>query len=60
MGIMLQSPRTLTKKILGDRTFLAAAPKPCGMGYHHKYEMSPIFIGLKAYLRPIFFRLAFY
>ena len=30
------------------------------MGYHHKCEMSPIFIGLKVYLRPNFFRLAFY
>ena len=27
MGIMLQMPRTLTKKTLGDRAFLAAAPK---------------------------------
>ena len=27
MGIMLQTPRTLTKKTLGDRAFLAAAPK---------------------------------
>ena len=26
----------------------------CGMGYHHKYEISQIFIGLKVYLRPIF------
>ena len=27
MGIMLQTPRTLTKTTLGDRAFLAAAPK---------------------------------
>ena len=27
MGIMLQTPRTWTKKTLGDRAFLAAAPK---------------------------------
>ena len=27
MGIMLQTPKTLTKKTLGDRAFLAAAPK---------------------------------
>ena len=27
MGIMLQTPRTLNKKTLGDRAFLAAAPK---------------------------------
>ena len=26
-GNMLQTPRTLTKKTLGDRAFLAAAPK---------------------------------
>ena len=51
---MLQTPRTLTKKTLGDRAILAAAPKFCGMGYHHKYEMSPILIGLKVYLRPLF------
>ena len=47
MGIMLQTPRTLTKKT-------------CGVGYHHKYEMSPIFIGLKVLLKTHFFRLAFY
>ena len=39
---MLQKPRILTKKTLGDRAFLAAVPT--------KYEMSPIFIGLKVYL----------
>ena len=27
MGIMLQTPKILTKKILGDRAFLAAASK---------------------------------
>ena len=26
----------------------------CRMGYHHKYEMSPILLGLKVYLGPIF------
>ena len=42
-GIMLQMPRTLTKKTLGGRAFLAEVPK-LWMGYHHKYEMSPILI----------------
>ena len=50
MGIMLQTPRSLSKKTLDDRAFLAAGL----LGYHHKYEMSPILIGLKVYLRPIF------
>ena len=27
MGIMLQTPKTLTKKTLGDRAILATAPK---------------------------------
>ena len=54
MGIMLQTPRTLTKKTLGDRAFLAAAPKLWNGLPYHKYEMSPILIGLKVYLRPIF------
>ena len=53
MGIMLQSPRTLTRKTLGDRAFLAAAPKLWN-GLPSQIRMSPIFIGLKVYLRPIF------
>ena len=38
MGTMLQTPRTLTEKTLGDRAFLAAAPK---LWNEYKYEMSP-------------------
>ena len=53
MGIMLQTPRTLTKKTLGDRAFLAAAPKLWN-GLPSQNEMRPIFLGLKVYLRPLF------
>ena len=60
MGIMLQTPRTLTKKTLGDRAFLAAAPKLWN-GLPSQIRNEPNFhIGLKVYLRPIFFRSAFY
>ena len=51
MGIMLQTPRILTEKTLSDRAFLVAAPK---LWNGLPSQMSPILIGLKVYLRPIF------
>ena len=53
MGIMLQTPRTLTKKTLGDRAFLAVAPKLWN-GLPSQIRNEPLFIDLKVYLRPIF------
>ena len=50
---MLQTPRTLTKKTLGDRAFLAAAPKLWN-GLPSQIRNEPFFIDLKVYLRPIF------
>ena len=45
-------PKTLSKKTLGDRAFLAAAPKLWN-GLPSQIRNEPILIGLKAYLRPI-------
>ena len=56
---MLQTPRTSTKKTLGDRVFLAAAPKLWN-GLPSQIRNEPFFIDLKVYLRPIFLRLAFF
>ena len=50
---MLQTPRTLTKKTLGDRAFLAVAPKLWN-GLPSQIRNEPLFIDLKVYLRPIF------
>ena len=59
MGIMLQTPRTLTKKTLGDRAFLAAAPKLWN-GLPSQIRNEPNFNRLKSLLTTLFFRLAFY
>ena len=59
MGIMLQTPRTLTKKTLGDRAFLAAAPKLWN-GSPSQIRNEPNFHRFKGLLKTHFFRLAFY
>ena len=59
MGIMLQTPRTLTKKTLGDRAFLAAAPKLWN-GLPSQIRNEPNFNRFKGLLKTHFFRLAFY
>ena len=59
MGIMLQTPRTLTKKELGDRAFLAAAPKLWN-GLPSQIRNEPSFHRFKGLLETHFFRLAFY
>ena len=56
--IMLQTP-TLTKKTLGDRAFLAAAPK-LGNGLPSQIRKEPNFNRFKGLLKTHFFRLAFY
>ena len=53
MGIMLLTPRTLTKKTLGDSAFLAAAPKLWN-GLPSQIQNEPNFHRLKVYLRSIF------
>ena len=57
MGIMLQTPRILTKKTLGDRAFLAAAPKLWN-GLPSQIQIRNEPIRLAFYY--IFIRLAFY
>ena len=58
--IMLQTP-TLTKKTLGDRAFLAAAPKLWnGPGLPSQIRKEPNFNRFKGLLKTHFFRLAFY
>ena len=59
IGIMLQTPRTLTKKTLGDRAFLAAAPKLWN-GLPSQIRNEPNFHSFKGLLKTHFFRLAFY
>ena len=59
MGIMLQTPRTLTKKTLGDRAFLAAAPKLWN-GLPSQIRNEPNFHRFKGLLKTHLFRLAFY
>ena len=59
MGIMLQTPRILTKKTLGDRAFLAAAPKLWN-GLPSQIRNEPNFHRFKGLLKSHFFRLAFY
>ena len=59
MGIMLQTPRTLTKKTLCDCAFLAAAPKLWN-GLPSQKRNEPNFHRLKGLLKTHFFRLAFY
>ena len=59
MGIMLQTPRTLTKKTLGDRAFLAAAPKLWN-GLPSQIRNEPNFHSFKGLRKTHFFRLAFY
>ena len=56
---MLQTPRTLTKKTLGDRAFLAAAPKLWN-GLPSQIRNEPNFHRFKGLLKTHFFRLAFY
>ena len=59
MGIMLQTPRTLTKNTLGDRAFLAAAPKLWNE-LPSQIRSEPNFNRFKGLLTTHFFRLAFY
>ena len=59
MGIMLQTPKTLTKKTLGDHAFLAAAPK-LRNGLPSQIRNEPNFHRLKGLLKTHFCRLAFY
>ena len=59
MGIMPQTPRTLTKKTLGDRAFLATAPKLWN-GLPSQIRNEPNFHRFKGLLKTHFFRLAFY
>ena len=59
MGIMLQTPRTLTKKTLGDHAFLAVAPKLWN-GFPSQIQNEPNFHRFKGLLKTHFFRLAFY
>ena len=56
---MLQMPRILTKKTLGDRAFLAAAPKLWN-GLPSQIRNEPNFNRFKGLLKSHFFRLAFY
>ena len=59
MGIMLQTPRILTKKTLGDRAFLAAAPNLWNV-LPSQIPNEPNFNRFKGLLTTHFFRLAFY
>ena len=59
MGIMLQTPRTLTKKTLGDCAFLAVAPKLWN-GLPSQIRNEPNFHTFKGLLKTHFCRLAFY
>ena len=59
MGIMLQTPRTLTKKTLGDRAFLAAAPKLWN-GLPSQIRNEPNFNRFKGLLKTHLFKLTFY
>ena len=59
MGIMLQTPRILTKKTLGDCAFLAAAPKLWN-GLPSQIRNEPNFHRFKGLLKSHFFRLDFY
>ena len=54
MGIMLQMPRILTKKTLGDRAFLAAAPKLWN-GLPSQIRNEPNFHRFKGLLKSHFF-----
>ena len=56
---MLQTPRTSTKKTLGDRAFLAAAPKLWN-GLPSQIRNEPNFHRFKGLLKTHFFRLAFF
>ena len=59
IGIMLQTPKPLTKKTLGDRAFLAAAPKLWN-GLPSQIRNEPNFNRFKGLLKTHFFRLAFH
>ena len=54
MGIMLQTPRTLTKNTLGDSAFLAAAPKLWN-GLPSQIHNKPNFHRFKGLLKSRFF-----
>ena len=58
MGIMLQTPRTLTNKTLGDRAFLATAPK-LRNGLPSQIRNEPSFNRFKGLLKTHFFRFPF-
>ena len=55
MGIMLQTPRILTKKSLADRAFLAVAPKLWN-GLSSQTRNEPYFNSFKGLLKAHFFR----
>ena len=59
MGIMLQTPRILTTKTLGDRAFLAVAPKLWN-ALPSQIRIERNFNRFKGLLKTHFFRLAFY
>ena len=59
MGIMLQMPIILTKKTLGDRAFLAAAPKLWNT-LPSQIRIERNFNRFKGLLKTQFFTLAFY
>ena len=59
MGIMLQTPRILTKRTLGDRAFLATAPKLWN-GLPSQIRNEPNFNRFKGLLKTHLFGLAFY
>ena len=58
MGIMLQTPRTVTKKTLGGHAFLAVAPKLWN-GLPSQIRNETNFNRFKGLLETHFFRLAF-
>ena len=58
MGIMLQTPRTLTKKTLADRAFLAAVPKLWN-GLPSQIQNEPNFNRFKGLLKTHLFGLSF-
>ena len=59
MGIMLQTSKPLTETILGDRAFLAAAPKLWN-GLPSQIRNESNFNRFKGLLKTHFFRLAFH
>ena len=57
-GLMLQAPNAITKKTLGDRAFMSAAPKLWNsLPYHVRNEID--FSKFKILLKTYLFNLAF-